>query len=1018
MVDRSLTFYEGEDLSPEWDVTDLVKWEEAEFGTRAWRGESTNTDIPFRDEQSRTSHADNLPAGLQKIVFQARNTLEFVHGSNVLWRGRIANQSYFRGAQKAGRAREGSAYLEDINIDLRGIVVHGWARPAENDVDRLQGLIASYLSGSPRRSTIINGSNLINTGSNTVLLPAKTYNQTDPRAVIEDVATQANKTYYLLPRRRTTDAHTAELYYDGNDAVMERCPFRISDHEDEVDHNIVFPPIWNVGAAGELTAQETLSGVWLFYGQESYVHVADSGVADITAHWEEVIYDDTVTTEAEATAKANAIIQFRRSSVRRINVTIGPLGDEHIDSIRAGQRITIQAMAVPWADDQRYDANIGQLKITTPLPGIYFAHLELERPLKMGPYGQGDKASTNAPNVAHATPDTSCLTYEYNPALVEQGLDIIADGQAAGYVADFGARTMSGVQGGFSASTKVFPNDCRLTGFSLVPTGADDSEWPSPTPPFWYFTIDVRAIDSTAAEHRLGQWIRRTGGGWDFSHYDEAVPSATTTVTGPAAGTLDIVGTSVTMVAHGNTSHVTLDGSFDHLWVIPAIVWWDDGTTIPDISVYGEFTAVQNQINGGPASSPGESDDAAAADHEHDYVATGGSAGQHLAKRSSADYNTEWVDSPPVNANYLVGTANASLSNEIVVGTTPGGELGGTWASPTVDATHAGSDHNQPVRKNSTGTVFERRRLNLIEGSNVTLTVADDAGNDEVDITIAASGGGGSLTVEEVDGAPSVIASTIVFPNGTLTDNGGGEVEYTPTGGGSGNGFDYSSQSVIRDECFFGGTAAIYEGSIAQAVNGTGAATSDGGGNVGFPGPHHPGIITLSTGTTTTGRAALIANQNTSFGKLAFGSGRVRFGNVIRTLNSLSDATNRYLVLAGFNTSASAESNDAVLFRYRDNINSGNWQAVVRDGGSETVADTGLAVASSTWYRLEIDVAADLSSIDFFIDGVNVATISAGIPAFGVYNMLPLAIIKSAGSSVRTWEIDAYWYIFDFDPSR
>ncbi len=39
------------------------------------------------------------------------------------------------------------------------------------------------------------------------------------------------------------------------------------------------------------------------------------------------------------------------------------------------------------------------------------------------------------------------------------------------------------------------------------------------------------------------------------------------------------------------------------------------------------------------------------------------------------------------------------------------------------------------VRKNSTGTVFSRRRLNLIEGAGATLTVADDAGNEEIDIT-------------------------------------------------------------------------------------------------------------------------------------------------------------------------------------------------------------------------------------------------------------------------------------------
>src|ERR1044072_697078 len=47
----------------------------------------------------------------------------------------------------------------------------------------------------------------------------------------------------------------------------------------------------------------------------------------------------------------------------------------------------------------------------------------------------------------------------------------------------------------------------------------------------------------------------------------------------------------------------------------------------------------------------------------------------------------------PTDVNYLVGTSDSGLSNEIVVGTSPGGELGGTWASPTVDTTHSGSSH-------------------------------------------------------------------------------------------------------------------------------------------------------------------------------------------------------------------------------------------------------------------------------------------------------------------------------------
>lgn len=51
--------------------------------------------------------------------------------------------------------------------------------------------------------------------------------------------------------------------------------------------------------------------------------------------------------------------------------------------------------------------------------------------------------------------------------------------------------------------------------------------------------------------------------------------------------------------------------------------------------------------------------------------------------------NGTWATVPsggaPTTVDYLVGTADATLSGEIVVGTSPGGELGGTWASPTID---------------------------------------------------------------------------------------------------------------------------------------------------------------------------------------------------------------------------------------------------------------------------------------------------------------------------------------------
>lgn len=401
MVDRSLTIYQGEDLSPVTDLTDPtknamsvhVRWETAEFGTRAYRGEATNSNVTIVDENAVTGSEASLPAGLSRVSLAAGNVLEYVHGSNVRWRGRMGIKDYSRGRSEVDRYREVDAYLEDINIDLRGIVVHGWDRPAETDVARAQVLIARYLSGNPRRTTIVNGSNLLNAGSNTVTLPAKRYDQTDPQGVLEDIAQQADKTYFLLPRRRTTDAHTAELFYDGNDAVMERCPYKISDRESEVraSPGHYFHPIWNVGPASTENGQELISGLYLFYGADpnSYVHVSDPTQANLYLHRETVIYDDTITTAAEATAKANAILRFRKYEERTINVTIGPLTDAELGSIRPGQTIEIKARAIAYADDSFYSGRISQLKETSPAPGVYFVHLQIDRPFRMGRFGKG-----------------------------------------------------------------------------------------------------------------------------------------------------------------------------------------------------------------------------------------------------------------------------------------------------------------------------------------------------------------------------------------------------------------------------------------------------------------------------------------------------------------------------------------------------------------------------------------------------------------------------------------------------
>ena len=76
----------------------------------------------------------------------------------------------------------------------------------------------------------------------------------------------------------------------------------------------------------------------------------------------------------------------------------------------------------------------------------------------------------------------------------------------------------------------------------------------------------------------------------------------------------------------------------------------------------------------------------------------------------------------PNDANYLVGTTNGDLSAEIVVGTSPGGELGGTWSSPTVDSTHSGSAHHAEAHTaaSHSDTTATGANLNTLVGGGET----------------------------------------------------------------------------------------------------------------------------------------------------------------------------------------------------------------------------------------------------------------------------------------------------------
>ena len=149
----------------------------------------------------------------------------------------------------------------------------------------------------------------------------------------------------------------------------------------------------------------------------------------------------------------------------------------------------------------------------------------------------------------------------------------------------------------------------------------------------------------------------------------------------------------------------------------------------------------------------------------------------------------------PTNADYLVGTANGSLSNEIVVGTTPGGELGGTWASPTVDATHSGSAHADAIAKaivDAKGDIIAATAADTVArvavGADGTFLKADSAA--AAGVAWAAAAGGGTVTTVKDEGTNlSTAVASIDFVGAGVTATGTTAVTVTIPGGSGGLGW-------------------------------------------------------------------------------------------------------------------------------------------------------------------------------------------------------------------------------------
>jgi hypothetical protein len=203
---------------------------------------------------------------------------------------------------------------------------------------------------------------------------------------------------------------------------------------------------------------------------------------------------------------------------------------------------------------------------------------------------------------------------------------------------------------------------------------------------------------------------------------------------------------------------------------------------------------------------------------------------------------------------------------------------------------------------------------------------------------------------------------------------------------------DGRTSLVEKDDFISGGTTSNIFTTAAAVIATTQGAAS------------HPGILSLGTGTTATGTGSAL----TSTVGVLLGGGTVWTYNAsIRTPTSLSTATDRYALRGGFIDQALNDGIDGCFIRYIDTGNAGKWQGVCRSNSVESVCDTTVTVAATTYYNLQVGVNSAGTLATFVVNGTQSCTISTNIPLTTLRATgAGVNIQKSVGTTARDLFVD------------
>lgn len=241
----------------------------------------------------------------------------------------------------------------------------------------------------------------------------------------------------------------------------------------------------------------------------------------------------------------------------------------------------------------------------------------------------------------------------------------------------------------------------------------------------------------------------------------------------------------------------------------------------------------------------------------------------------------------------------------------------------------------------------------------------------------------------------------------------------TPTGAGSptgtsGGGFPPSAGEVVyfvEDFIYEPNTSGILWDVTwtGTGANATGAAEAG-----------HPGCIDLITGTQSTGSSRLIydlangAPGAIGAGVIIGGGCQITMDWLVKYVGGIPGTSNTVSCLTGLANATQGSTAFIVFEAYLDG-STYKWAGRTYNG-STAQRVIGSAFSADTWYHLRAVIASDGGSVEFFVGGVSIGTITGNLPTA---QMGPVSMhYKTAGTTSLTLRIDVCSFLYEFITPR